>query len=592
MAGKVVEVETLIGRDRLAAELSNRFFEWNSSRETWMVEKEELRDYIFATDTRKTTNNKLPWKNSTTIPKLCQIRDNLIANYIPALFPNDDWMRWEAYTEDSNEKRKKDAIVAYLSNKLRESGFYEEVSKLVDDYVTYGNCFAELEYVNETNMDPDTGEEIQLYVGPRVRRISPYDIVFNPLAPTFAESPQFTRSIKTIGELKMELDKYPERPYNKDIIEKMMHVRHEISNFNHDDVHKAAGFMVDGFGSLHEYYQSEYVEILRYEGDVHDNYSGELLQNQEVIIVDRSYIIYQAPIKNWTARSSRVHCGWRDRPDNLYGMGPLDNLVGMQYRIDHLENLKADVFDFIAHPIITIRGNVEEFNYEPGGEIFLGDDGDVQFLRPDATALNADTQIAILEAKMEEMAGAPRQALGIRTPGEKTAFEVQSLDNAASRIFQHKTIKFEKSVIEPLLNMFLESARRNLNGKDLIRVMDDDLGVIDFLEITKDDLTAKGKIRPIGARHFAARAQKLQNLVGIFSSPLRDIVLPHTSGKSMMAIIEDLLDVGRHELFKENIALVEAAETQKMMQQLQDEVDINAITPTEDPEELELEEQI
>ena len=47
--------------------------------------------------------------------------------------------------------------------------------------------------------------------------------------------------------------------------------------------------------------------------------------------------------------------GWRPRPDNLYAMGPLDNLVGMQYRIDHLENLKSDVFDQIAYPILKIR---------------------------------------------------------------------------------------------------------------------------------------------------------------------------------------------------------------------------------------------
>jgi hypothetical protein len=41
-------------------------------------------------------------------------------------------------------------------------------------------------------------------------------------------------------------------------------------------------------------------------------------------------------------------------------MGPLDNLVGMQYRIDHLENLKADVFDLIAFPPLKIKGYVED----------------------------------------------------------------------------------------------------------------------------------------------------------------------------------------------------------------------------------------
>ena len=77
------------------------------------------------------------------------------------------------------------------------------------------------------------------------------------------------------------------------------------------------------------------------------------------------------------------------------------------------------------------------------------------------------------------MAGAPKQALGFRTPGERTAFEVQSLENAASRIFQHKIDKFEQFFLEPLINLMLESAKRNMETFDVVRVMDDDLGVVD-----------------------------------------------------------------------------------------------------------------
>ena len=61
----------------------------------------------------------------------------------------------------------------------------------------------------------------------------------------------------------------------------------------------------------------------------------------------------------------------------------------------------------------------------------------------------------------------------------------------------------------------LEMAKRTLNTYDVARVIDDDLGVESFLKITKEDITAKGKIRPIGSRHFAARAQLVQNLTGL-----------------------------------------------------------------------------
>jgi hypothetical protein len=247
-------------------------------------------------------------------------------------------------------------------------------------------------------------------------------------------------------------------------------------------------------------------------------------------------------------------------------MGPLDNLVGMQYRIDHLENLKSDVFDQIAYPMLKIRGDVEDFDFEPGGRIYLGEEGDVGYMAPDATALQADLQIRLLEDKMEEMAGAPRQAMGIRTPGEKTAFEVQSLQNSASRIFEHKTAHFERVFLEPILNAMLEVSRRYMNMSDTIRVMDDATGAVLFQTITKDDITAKGKIVPVGARHFAERARRIQNLTQLYQIKLSDpTVAAHLSGKEFARILSE--ELGEPELFSENISISEQLETQQQMQE-------------------------
>ena len=75
------------------------------------------------------------------------------------------------------------------------------------------------------------------------------------------------------------------------------------------------------------------------------------------------------------------------------------------------------------------------------------------------TIIAASNEIHTLEEKMELYSGAPREAMGIRTAGEKTAFEVQSLQNAAGRIFQEKITSFEIELLEPILNAMLESAR-------------------------------------------------------------------------------------------------------------------------------------
>ena len=69
----------------------------------------------------------------------------------------------------------------------------------------------------------------------------------------------------------------------------------------------------------------------------------------------------------------------------------------MQYRCDHLENLKADAFDQIVHPMIKIKGStIEDFQFGPGVKIYIGDkEDDVEFLRPDSSVLACDNQIAL-----------------------------------------------------------------------------------------------------------------------------------------------------------------------------------------------------
>lgn len=583
MAGNVLEIDEILSRHDLAVTIANQYSMYNSQRQPWIEQKKELRNYVFATDTTTTSNSSLPWKNSTTVPKICQIRDNLHANYLSALFPNDDWLRWEASDEESSSKDKAIAIQEYMKIKCRESGFQETISRLLYDYIDYGNVFADVEWVNEDDINEESGETIKGYIGPRALRISPYDIVFNPAASSFKKTPKYTRYVKSLGELEVEARQNPEYQFNLDIIEKMKSIRSELRTYDQADWSKAEGFSVDGFGSLQEYYASNTVEIIEFEGTIYDDENSELLQDYIITVVDRSLIFRKIKSPRWIKGSAKVHAGWRLRPDNLYAMGPLDNLVGMQYRIDHLENLKADVFDLIAHPPLVIKGDVQDFTWGPYAEINIGEDGAVEMLKLDATALNADMQIHNLMNVMEEMAGAPKQAMGIRTPGEKTAFEVQQLQNAAGRIFQEKITYFETQVLEPLLNSMLEMGRRNLNGTDTIRVMDDELGVEEFLKISKDDLVAQGKLRPVGARHFAAQAQLMQNMNGIFNSPVGQLIAPHVSAKNLAFMVEDIMELERYSLIKENVAIFEQAETQRLANQAQDAVATESITPTEEP---------
>lgn len=559
MAGDTLDIQHLLNPDNLAAEISNKFQSWVSLRNGWLEEKKELRNYVFATDTRTTTNSKLDWFNSTTTPKLTGIYDTLKALYSSALFPSQHWLRWEGEDRESNIKDKRDTIQGYMETKLRQSSFETMADRLIDDYILYGNAFATVEWVEEVH-ETELGETIATFIGPRLVRISPYDIVFDPTAASFQRAPKVTRALVSLGEAQKRVEA-GDAKYQA-VFDTMMTNRRTVASSSSFD--KSDAFIADGFSSIEHYYGSDYIEILTFYGDIYDINEGVLKQNYKIVVADRAYVIEEGPNSNWLGESAIYHAGWRNRPDNLYAMGPLDNLVGMQYRIDHLENLKADVFDQIAFPVMKIKGSVENFNFAPGTQIRLGEDGDVNYMTPDTTALNADFQIRALEDKMEELAGAPRQAIGIRTPGEKTAFEVSTLDNASNRIFQHKAMKMEREFFQPLLTAMLESARRNMDISDTIRVSDEALNVQIFKSITKEDIKGNGKLRPVGASHFAERAQRVQNIVQLSQVKQDPSVAPHLSGKLTAEIIAN--ELGEPALYGENIAVQEQLETQKASQ--------------------------
>lgn len=574
MAKKPLEISTRLGRDNEAAWIAHTWLTYNQQREIKIEQWKELRNYVFATDTSTTTNKSLPWKNSTTLPKLCQIRDNLHSNYISALFPNDDWLKWEAYSKNDATKKKVSAIESYMSNKVRESHFRTEISKLLYDFIDYGNVFATVDFENSFK-ELESGERVVDYVGPKVRRISPLDIVFNPLAPTFKDSFKIIRSLRNAGELKMMAEDEPDNKYLQEALEKRGKLINLSQSYGLEDLDKSEGYLVDGFGNYQEYLQSGFCEFLEFWGDLHNQQTGEVERNVVITVIDRMYVVRKDTIPSWLGHAPIYHVGWRTRPDNLWAMGPLDNLVGMQYRIDHLENLKADAMDLAVLPPLVITGEVEEFRYAPGEEIHVDENGSVQELARNVQwVIQSDNEIGFLEQRMEMYAGAPREAMGMRTPGEKTAFEVQQLQNAAGRIFQEKITTFEIELLEPILNAMLEVSRRNIDANDIVRVMDDDLGVQQFLEITRDDITASGKLRPIGARHFAAQAQLMQNLTGIMNSPIAGLLAPHTSSIALAKLIEDVMGLGRFELFKPNVAIFEQQETQRLMSQASEDLQV------------------
>lgn len=583
-SGLDINVAILGEQDVLAQNLYATWVQWSTARNAVLDQWSEVQKYVWATSTRDTTNETTTdWSNTTHRPKMANIFDTLTINYDSALFPNDDWLKWEGADEESADREKVKIVEAYMRTKhqIRASGFRETMRKLEADWVIYGNAFAQVDYVREFAENPATGEQTVGYVGPRVTRIDPRDIVFNPLAESFAKSPKMIRTLYTIADLHRIVQENPDKGYFADILEVALSNRGRIRQFNQGDIDKELQLSFDGFGTPSQYFNSGLVEVIEFYGDLFIEGSGrEYKKNHVITIVDRWQSIRDEPINTWSGRPHIYHVGWRGRTDNIWAQGPLDNLVGLQYRIDHLENARADAFDQMLDPDIIFRGDIEDIMQVGGAKhYFVPEQGTVEYLRPETTVLNADLQIQELTESMEMFALSPREALGFRTPGEKTLGEVQELANAASRSFQHKVNIFQE-FLEEIVNGELEVSVMNLDGVDVVNVVDDDNGAVEFRKITKDDITSHGRLVPIGARHFARNTQLVQNLQSLQLGPLQDPeVAMHFSSIGLARLYEEMMDMKQgSKIVKPYVRVEERLEAQRRTQVAEDKALEESVT--------------
>ena len=575
-----MDLTAVLEPDQRAVRITEKYLQWETLRQVKKNDWEEIRRYVYATNTTQTTNAQLPWKNKTTIPKLCQIRDNLLANYTETLFPTRKWLKWEANERDSASKDKRDAITNYMSWVVSQPMFKHEIEKIIMDYIDFGNCFSTVEWLDQ-RVQLDDKTQVG-YVGPMIKRISPLDIVMNPTADNFIQSPKIVRTITSMGEVKEMLQRMSNdenRAEYEELYRYLKDIRMRARTFQGDWIQRDHLYSMDGFTSFRAYLISDYVEILTFYGDYYDWTTDTFEKNKVITVIDRHKLIGDKPNPSYFGYPPIYHVPWRKKQDNLWGMGPLDNLVGMQYRLDHVENMKADVFDLITYPVQKVKGFVEDFTWQPGEKIFVSEEGDVELVCPDVQALNANLETKYLMDLMELIAGAPKEAMGFRSPGEKTKYEVQQLENAAARIFSAKILQFS-DYLDLNMNSLLELARRQMNGVTTIPIFDDELKVITFDDLTVDDITGVGRIKAVSARHFVEDTQLIQNFTGLAGSPLWGFVQPHFSSIKTAKLLETKFDMEDYEIVTPFVALAEQAQGQNMMNTLEEQVHQQAGTAT------------
>lgn len=526
----------------LAGLVYGKWMEWKSARSTAESRWTETKKYVFATTSRDTTNAQNPWDNAGHRPKLYNIYNSLLVNIDHANFPHRDWLEFYGMDDEASSITKRSVALGYIDTKHRLSGFRKILKECLADFILTGNAFAGVEYVTEKTTDPITGEMVSAFVGPRPYRISPRDIVFNPTATSFRESPKIVKSRTTIGELEKGLQTNPSMGYSPEAISRLKDHRNAVRQAIEDDGEKTASFIPDGFGGPSNYYTSGYVTLYEFYGDIYDDSEDKLYTNRVITVADGVVVLRNEELNTYSGYPHIFHAGWEPRPDNLWAMGPLDNLVSLQYRINHLENAISDAFDDMLDPDRVFTGDVEEVQNGASTTYIVGENGSVSYLTPDTTVLNGNFQIQELEAAMDRYANNPVESMGVRTPGEKTAFEVGMLNTNANRAFEYRAQQYSDFIAD-IVNAELEVAVQNLSNSDIISIIDDDLGVDEFVSITREDLVSNGKLIPVGVREYSRKARLTQQLATFYQTGMADPeVAQHFPAKKVAKLWSELLD--------------------------------------------------
>jgi hypothetical protein len=549
--------------DEIAVRIAELWERYNTERRSALTLNEEARRFIYATDIDSTSAADLPHKNRTHQPKLTQIADTLKSQYYEASLSMPEFFRFPAPRKVSDAVAR--AMEKWIRVKLEARKFRETTGRqLINDYVDYGNCFVSLEYTVERD---NQGRVI--YTGPVWNRVSPMDIAFNPRT-SFKKSPKMERLQVHVADIKDWPDTFPNSGFKKGIIAKAIATRHPDGIDDWIEVVKNRGINMDGYGGFDQYFKQDLAEIIIYRGDMFDPNTSKTSRNRVIYIMDKVHVIRNEPSKAPSGFDGIHHAGWRLRPDNSWSQGPLDNLIGMQYRIDHLENLKADIFDVIAQPVIFVKGDdVQEPSdgYRPGAVYYGGVDSDVKMLVPDATALNADNQIANYHRMMEDWAGVPPESRGIRTPGEKTAFEVSKLDQNATMGFVDKARVFER-MMETMLKETFELMLINFDIEDYKDIFGEDEEGEALEVLASMDTIARGEFVAMGARHWTRRNRETLEMNTFMSGPMQDPkIRAHVSGIKMAEFWERKLNIEDEGIIEENAGVKEDVRIQAIAQE-------------------------
>lgn len=572
----------------MARDIADKYSLWKSHRKQVEDRWVENKKYIYGTSTIETGDNNLPYRNKTVTPKICQLFEQLYSLTYNIKFANTSWVKYVSSDRTEAAKAKKDVMNAFLQKMLDDSGFYQTALQLDIDLYLYGNSFAKVVFERDFSNNLFSQEEIAVnYSGAKIERISPFDIVFNPLAKSFAETPKIIRRVVDMATFQKTIQNQPDL-YDMEQVNKMMDARGRFFKYDDKDRAKANSFVVDGFGTLQDYYEDGSVELLEFYGDIYDIHTNEVHSNVTMVIADKNFVVMNHKNDANLGEGIIFHNTDRTVPDNLWAQSKLSNLMGLQFLVNKITNGIADAIDFIISPPQMIEGDVDDYVWRPGAKVYVNE-GKITTFPVDSKFLGVDFKTDKIMNQMEMFAGLPSQAMGFKTKGEKTLGEVQMLESSALRQFSVNVKNQERKFWQPLVNCMFVQCKNNMVNTEVIKMVGEE-GVEIFKTITSRDLDGNGIFKPVGTDRFDKILKLQSDLITISNSAIAQMptVQAHFSGNKIAEMLGEITGLEEYDVIKMNANLEETAQLELAKVQLQQELQAYIQTTTNQPSQQEL----
>ena len=454
-------IESGVDQAAVVAKVKGCWDEWKEARrkkeDTW---RDCTNAYLTTID--EANYEEWPWRCKVADTFVQETGDTIASALKNSLFPITDRYFRVVGTDDIGIIFQ-DMMQADMERKLLASGFTERIMPYLKQLTILGNAPYATPWITETRqkakrkrrVDADgnvihgkeTYEEVT-FDSFSFETLDAFDVVFDPSKIHASESPVIRKVYRTDEQLKNMGDLYS----NLDQLES------QGSSGDEDEGEKRQRAQV--FGLDYEPAR-DCNEIKEWHGDI--TIDGETFPDYLVVTANDNTLLRFEPNPFWGGKP----VGWGTYDPmwfTAYGKGPIEPILGTYDLINTFTNQKSDVLNLIINGAFAYVDDgiidPENLRLRPGGALEVGNLANIKALQPNTNVALAFNEIAELRQRGERSSGASTFSKGAVPVGKRTAFEVNAIQQGSGSRFNDITKHQGDSVIERILNFYLESIKQ------------------------------------------------------------------------------------------------------------------------------------